>query len=157
MDAFPDVLDLGDELVVRFRAGTPEDHSFIFHSWLHAHFKNGDWPRRWPKWKYMELHDVTIARILEGARVVVACNAERDGQILGYAVADQRALHWVQRKDPYRGKRLGAQLVARALAGTGVVVASHWTKAANHHGHAWGVHFDPFIVRDFEARREDPA
>jgi hypothetical protein len=149
-----DTVDFGNGLVVAFRPGTTADHDFVFHSWLHAHWKHGDWPRRIPKGRYMATHDVVIARILERATLVVGCVPTRPAQIIGYAVGDERALHWVTRKSPFRGSLIGAHLVRRAV-GQGVTAASHWTPAAAGHQRAWGVTFDPFLIREFEASDEE--
>lgn len=120
-------VELPGGLPVAFREGTPEDHDFIYSSWLHEHRERGDWPRRlgiprcaWDEQdnmpftlpcpccrfshrRYFDEHKKVIAKLLASAKVTVACNPADPWFVLGYIVWEPKnVLHWVHVKATFR-------------------------------------------------------
>ena len=137
-----------DDLAVGFRDATPADEGVVFHAWLVAHRKHGDWPPRLSSRRYFDEHKLVIAEILARprTRTIVACDPARPELVYGFVCAERGVLHWLYVKESMQGNGLGRALLERAGLAAGAV-CSHWTRTATRlvkRGAPW--RYDPFLL-----------
>lgn len=174
------IVELAPGMPVGFRDGTPADHPFIFNSWLKGHHEAGDWPRRlgiprcvteldefgkntehggcsccrFSHRRYFDEHKHVIARLLEGSKVIVACNPANERQIMGYIVFQPDVLHWIYVKSAWRWDksaehhpRMGTALLRQALPDErSCIECSHWTMSAERLRDKWLLEYRPFML-----------
>jgi hypothetical protein len=143
----PAVVEVKDGLRILLRDARPEDEAVIMRAWLVGFHKGGDWPRRVPKERYFREHKATVQRLLAKSLTIVACNPEREWQVLGFLCYSGPVLHWVYVKQMYRGER--GMGVATAMWHTAWEprVCSHWSRAAKSHLRSgWELQYDPFLL-----------
>jgi GNAT superfamily N-acetyltransferase len=114
------------ERLFDIRPGEPEDHAFIYATWLRSYRDSNaarslvDDPRF-----YYEYHHAIIEAILSRGSVTVAVAIGDPKTILGYAVHEPRTLHYVYVKHGFR--RMG---IAKALLSFPIETYTHRSKMA---------------------------
>jgi len=127
-----------------FRAATAKDVPFIRHSWVMSYCKHsvvapdsrpprGACGARMSSSTYVPEQHELIAKILQRASCVVACNAEDPDQIFGYLVFekqhDRPCIHYLYVKEKFRKLGIAHALAKEAAAHMpeGPLWASHWS------------------------------
>ena len=82
--------------------------------------------------------DERINRLLARSRTLIAFFADVPDEILGYSVIEDRALHMVYVKVPYRGMGIGSGLVKGA--------ADVYTHRVGRFPEKMGLEYQPFIL-----------
>lgn len=115
---------LEKDKLVAFRAGTMEDASFIFSTWLKGLRFGNDWYGLIDSKAYFSVYHKVIEGILSKPNVTVkvACLKDDPGVILGYSVYSGTRADWVHVKKSWRGIGL-----ARDLLPKDITVVSHLT------------------------------
>jgi hypothetical protein len=115
---------LEKDKLVAFRAGTLEDASFIFSTWLKGLRFGNEWFGLIDSKVYFQVYHKVIESILSKTNVTVkvACLREDPGVILGYAVYSGPRLDWCHVKRAWRNIGL-----ARDLVPSEITTVSHVT------------------------------
>lgn len=100
-----------------YRQPIQADHPFIYNSWLKSFRTYSSWATQVAPTIFFANHKMVIAKLLEEAGVLVACNPDLPDQIFGYAVFTQTGsnvtvLHYVYVKHPFRKMGVAGGLVA---------------------------------------------
>jgi hypothetical protein len=108
---------LEKDKLVAFRAGTLEDASFIFSTWLKGLRFGNDWFGLIDSKAYFQVYHKVIETILSKPNVTVkvACLREDPGVILGYAVYSGPRLDWCHVKRAWRNIGLARDLVPNEI------------------------------------------
>lgn len=94
------------------RRGEPGDRNFVAASWFASYFKGGECPRLTHE-EYKASVAPLLDAILRRSEVFVACVPNFPDEILGYAVFEGPALHFVYVKDAFRRHGIAQDLLAR--------------------------------------------
>jgi len=100
---------------IMLRPGRPTDRGFIFSTWLKGllygcpQYKGVDQAAFYENMG-SELEDLVAQPYL---KITVACLAEDEDVVLGYAVTSQDALHWVFVKKAWRSQGIARSLLGR--------------------------------------------
>lgn len=138
-----------DDLVVGFREATAADEGIVFNAWLKGHRQLGDWPKRLSSRRYFDEHKLVVAQILARATTVVACNAARPTQVLGFVCFEDGVLHWLFVKQPYRRQGIARHLMRQGGyigPDTNPIACSHWTITAQDISRRWPLRYNPFLL-----------
>lgn len=101
---------------VAFRPGKKEDRNYILSTWSKGVV--GEPPFKWMAKSAWKRHHGVMESLIDGkAKVVVASNPSDEDHILGYAVYDDEAVHWLYVKKKFRGFGLGSELLEIATDG----------------------------------------
>lgn len=118
------------------RAGTPDDESFIYSSWLKAHFDMGANIKAIDRRTFESHHRDVIKRLLGRGQILVAGDPEMPGLIYGWTVFEpigaQLCLHYCYVRGSQRRFGIGRRLYEAAKAITNHdedldVIVSHYT------------------------------
>jgi len=118
---------------ILLRVGTNADVPFITNSWLKS-YRSADFVRAMPDQQYYHFQHKLLEELLPESVVKVACNAERNDQILGWICAQPTTealiVHFVYVKQPFRGLGVARRLVTELLNDYGLteIVFTHRTK-----------------------------
>lgn len=110
---------------VFLRRMTPDDHPFVFNSFLKS-YRDSPSVRGIPNTLFYAKHHLLIEQIFADPRLIayVACNPDDHDQIYGYIVAQSYpmddtaalAFHWVYCKQPFRNYGIARKLVEEVIA-----------------------------------------
>lgn len=116
-----------DEEVITIRTFLAQDENFIFSTWLKGLYFGNPWFREIDKTAYLLTYRQAIKRILyyRKTAVKIACLKEDPEIIIGYAVFEGPALHWVHVKKEFRKMGVAKQLIPKTIT-----TYTHLTKIA---------------------------
>lgn len=131
--------------IFALRAGLPEDHAFVFATWLRCYKRNSLFARRISNETFFRWHHLVIERILARSVIRVAHAADAPEVILGYSVSEPGVVHFVYVKGSFR--KLG---IATALLGhldPNACVFTHWTDGWEHLLRKWpNAEYNPYAI-----------
>ena len=126
---------------VLIRAVRPEDRAFIISTWCKGQLYGNSFFTAVDSEAYFTHYPKYITSILDRAEVRVACFADDEDIILGYAVMSQNALHWVFVKKALRSEGIANKLIA----GASVSVITSLTKPGQAIAAKKGWRFNPWL------------
>ena len=120
------------DIPIHLRPATPDDHAFIYSSWLKSYKTSGDWPRLTRGEDYFPTWQVVVTRLLDSATTLVAVDPEEHASIFGWICYDQPAsapprLHFAYVLKDWRHRHVFRRLMDAAGLVRDGVVATHWT------------------------------
>ena len=132
------------------RAGKPEDHAFVFATFLRGLYHGESWFSEIPRDIFMVNYKRILEHMLKTGNLYVACLKDDPDVIIGYSLwnADNTTLHWVYVKNTKLpdGTSWRQKGVARSLVGINPTQVSHLTAIGKKLLPKINAIFNPFSV-----------
>ncbi len=138
---------------VKIRPHQVDDLHFIYNSWLNSYRDSSEFAKKLSDKIYFDYHKKIIERILHSrvnTQVIVACNADDEDLIYGYAVfelAPLKIFHYVYVKRPFGGFKICSMLMDKApFPLNEEVYASHMTHKGEKLIKKYNMVYNPYLV-----------
>lgn len=130
--------------MIKLRIALLTDENFIKATMLKGLYYGNEFFRQMKQDTFFKVYGEHVGNLLANSTVLVACLAEDPDVILGYAIVDEPALHYIFVKEAWRGKGIATMLVQNLT----LDVVTHLTTVGNTVRIKKLLEFNPFYEKE---------